>query len=330
VFVQDLRPVHAKDLNFVLRSEIYVHWDGQLRASHLILGVEPVYSTWQPFKQALLVDSPLLSYIDVRYVNFLPPNLTTGEAREFGPRYTCSDEQAPLRDESAEQASRRLRELAHAPVQQEEQAQEQPIPENPAAVPHQQAIEAAALLSEAVRSSREMVSRKVMTIDRFVPGARQPTQPLPSQGRGQLPQPQSPSQAGRAKKKQKVTDQPSNVPGDVAAPTPPRPAGSIVIREPQTEAGTGGASSSRVAPAWEPKILLDGKPLPSTVCIRMWDKGEGGRIAQALAGALQLPEDVHAFEDGSEESVGRRLEWHAIAVILLSIYFFINFLLVLF
>ena len=27
-FVQDIRAVHAKDLNFILRSEIYVHWDG--------------------------------------------------------------------------------------------------------------------------------------------------------------------------------------------------------------------------------------------------------------------------------------------------------------
>ena len=52
----------------------------------------------------------------------------------------------------------------------------------------------------------------------------------------------------------------------------------------------------------------------------MLDKGEGGRIAQTLAEALLLPEDVHAFEDGSEESVGRRLEWHAIAVNFLSIY----------
>ena len=162
-----------------------------------------------------------------------------------------------------------------------------------------------------------------MTIERFVPGARQPNQPLPSQGRGQLPQPPSPSQAGRAKKKQKVTDQPSTVPGDATVHTPPRPAGSVVIREPQTEAGTGGASSSQVAPAWEPKFLLGGKPLPSTACVRMWDKGEGGRIAQTLAEALQLPEDVHAFKDGSEESVGRRLEWHAIAVILLSIYSFV-------
>jgi len=223
-----------------------------------------------------------------------------------------------LRDESAEQASRRIREIAHEAVQQD-QAQEQPIPENPAAVNQQQVIEAAALLARAVQPKKKMVSRKVLSVERFVPGARQSNQPPPLQGRGQVPQPSPPTQAGRARKKQKVTDQPSTCPGEAAAQTPPRPTGGIVIREPPTEAGTGGASSSQAAPAWEPKILLDGKPLPSTACIRMWDKGEGGRIAESLAEALQLPEDVHAFEDGSEESIGRRLEWHAIAVILLSI-----------
>ena len=44
-FRLDLRVVHVRDLNFVLRSEIFVHTDGQLRASYLILGCEPVYST---------------------------------------------------------------------------------------------------------------------------------------------------------------------------------------------------------------------------------------------------------------------------------------------
>ena len=73
VFTQDIKTVHVRDLNFVLRSEIFVLRDGQLRASHLILGVDLVYSTWQLFSQALIVDSPLLSYIDVRHVNFLPP-----------------------------------------------------------------------------------------------------------------------------------------------------------------------------------------------------------------------------------------------------------------
>ena len=48
-FKPDLRVVHVRDLNFVLRLEIFVHWDGQLQASHLILGVDLVYSTWQAF-----------------------------------------------------------------------------------------------------------------------------------------------------------------------------------------------------------------------------------------------------------------------------------------
>ena len=41
--------MHARDLNFVLRLEIFVHSDQQLRASHLILGLYPVYTTWQNF-----------------------------------------------------------------------------------------------------------------------------------------------------------------------------------------------------------------------------------------------------------------------------------------
>ena len=161
-----------------------MHWDGQLRASHLILGVEPVYSTWQNFKQALLVDSPLLSYINVRYASFLPSKLTTGEAREFGRCFTCSDELAPLRDESAERVSRRLRELAHKAIQQEDPVQEQAQPKNPPAEPEQPATEA-----EDNQPGENMVSRRVMTIDRFVPGARQPMQPPPSQGRSQVPHP---------------------------------------------------------------------------------------------------------------------------------------------
>ena len=71
-----------------------------------------------------------------------------------------------------ERVSRRLREIAHEAIQQEDQVPEQPDPENPATEPQQQAIEAAALLAEAIQPGGRMVSRKVMTIDRFVPGAR--------------------------------------------------------------------------------------------------------------------------------------------------------------
>ena len=97
--------MHVRDPNFVLRSEIFVHWDGQLRASHLILNIESVYSTWQAFSQSLLVNSPLLSYIDVRHSNFLPPRFTVGKARNLGPWYTCSDELALVLDESAKRVS---------------------------------------------------------------------------------------------------------------------------------------------------------------------------------------------------------------------------------
>ena len=178
-----------------------MHWDRQLRVLHLILGVELVYSTWQSFKQAPLVDSPLLSYIDVRYANFLPLKLMTGEVREFGKRYTCSDELAPLQDESAERVSRRLRELAHETIQQEAPVQEQAQPKNPVAEPEHPALEATGLSATDTHPGENMVARRVMTIDRFVPGARQPTQPPPSQGQSQVPPSPPLSQVGRARKK---------------------------------------------------------------------------------------------------------------------------------
>lgn len=83
-----------------------MHFDDQLRASYLILGCNPVYPTWKSFNQALLVDNPLLSYINVRHPNILPSSLTVGEARDFGPRKVKAESLAPLRDGSAEKVSR--------------------------------------------------------------------------------------------------------------------------------------------------------------------------------------------------------------------------------
>ena len=102
----------------------------------------------------------------------MPLKLTTREAREFGRRYTCSDESAPLRDESAEHVSRHLRELAHEAIQQKGTVQKQAQPENPPVEPQHPVIKATALSAEAIPPGEMMVSRKVMTLDRFVPGAR--------------------------------------------------------------------------------------------------------------------------------------------------------------
>ena len=180
MFTQDLRVIHVRDLNFILSSEIFVHWDGQLRVSHLILSVELVYSTWQPFKQALLVNSPLLSYIDVRHANFLPPRFTVGEARDLGWRYTSSNELAPLQDVLVERVSQRLRELAHALVESEAPVQEAlaqpdtPV-ESKALVQEAKQVATESINSFETESDRgeDMVTIRTMTIDRFVPGARQ-------------------------------------------------------------------------------------------------------------------------------------------------------------
>ena len=127
-----------------------------------------------------------MSYIDVRYANFLPPKLTTGEAREFGKHYTCSDKLAPLWDKSAERVPRRLRELAYRAIQEESLVQELAQPENPVE-PKVPVVEAEHFALEATNLSatntflgEDMVTKKVMTIDRFVPGVRQATQPPPS------------------------------------------------------------------------------------------------------------------------------------------------------
>ena len=68
---------------------------------------------------------------------------------------------------------------------------------------------------------------------------------------------------------------------------------------------------------WQPIFQLDSKPLPVNASVRVWEKGERGYVAQSLVHGLLLPEDVHAFEEGTEESMGRRLQWHTIVVIFL-------------
>ena len=86
------------------------------------------------------------------------------------------------------------------------------------------------------------------------------------------------------------------------------------------------ASSTRPVSTWQPSFELDGMPFLADTCIRVWEKGEGGRIAQTLAQDLLLPKDVSAFAEGTEESIRRRLQWHTIAVTSLSMCFHFHIL----
>lgn len=86
------------------------------------------------------------------------PSLTIGDARDLGPRYIGADELALVRDASANLVSQNHK--VHVPVEElEAQAQTTEL----------EAAEA--------DQDTEMVTRRKMTVDRFLPGTRPTTQP---------------------------------------------------------------------------------------------------------------------------------------------------------
>ena len=73
------------------------------------------------------MDSPLLSYIDMRHPNFLPLNLTVGKAQDLGPQLVRADSLVPVRDASTNsvfqgRAVHKPMKEPHAEVQPAEQA----------------------------------------------------------------------------------------------------------------------------------------------------------------------------------------------------------------
>ena len=58
-------------LNFLLRSEIFLSEDGQLRAIHLILEFDPISKIFQEVRHAIRAGDPRLARIDISRPNFL-------------------------------------------------------------------------------------------------------------------------------------------------------------------------------------------------------------------------------------------------------------------
>ena len=63
--------VNVLGLKFLLRSEIFMSEDNQLRAAHLILGYEPLLRIHQDVGQALRAGNPKLAQINVSKPGFL-------------------------------------------------------------------------------------------------------------------------------------------------------------------------------------------------------------------------------------------------------------------
>lgn len=63
--------VNIQALNYLLRSEIFVSEDGQLRVAHLILDYESLSCIFQDVGQAIRAGSSRLARIDISKSGFL-------------------------------------------------------------------------------------------------------------------------------------------------------------------------------------------------------------------------------------------------------------------
>ena len=69
--VPGLSLVNVPALNKLLRLEIFISEDGQLRAIHLVLNYEPLLRTFQDAGHAIRVGDSRLAHIDVSMPGFL-------------------------------------------------------------------------------------------------------------------------------------------------------------------------------------------------------------------------------------------------------------------
>ena len=112
----------------------------------------------------------------MRHTNFLPPRFTVGEACDLGLQCTYLDKLAPIWDELAECVSLHRREQAYVLVQPEVPVEPEVSiePEAPIQVTKETAVKSVSSLEIESDQGHDMVTRRMMTISRFVPGA-QPT-----------------------------------------------------------------------------------------------------------------------------------------------------------
>ena len=66
--------INVLALNYLLRSQIFVNDDGQLRATHLILDYKPLSRSFLDVCNAIRANGYLLARVDVSWPNFLAPH----------------------------------------------------------------------------------------------------------------------------------------------------------------------------------------------------------------------------------------------------------------
>ena len=103
--IPNLNFVYVPDLTKILKVEIFVHKDGQLRAAHLILDYNPLSSSFQAPKYVIKAKDHLLHLINVAVPGFLNQDLALEgvlQVKSFF-QYTAEDEATPSQPTTKEE-----------------------------------------------------------------------------------------------------------------------------------------------------------------------------------------------------------------------------------
>ena len=88
--------VNELDLTRILKAEIFVHTDGQLRAAHIILGYDPISSSFQAPKYVIKAKDLRLHQINIAVSIFLTgPALEGTQLVELPFQLTAEEEVTP-------------------------------------------------------------------------------------------------------------------------------------------------------------------------------------------------------------------------------------------
>ena len=71
--VPNFNLINQQSLDKILKAEVFIHSDGQLKAAHLILGYTPFSSSFQALKCVIKAKNPRLQLINVAILGFLNP-----------------------------------------------------------------------------------------------------------------------------------------------------------------------------------------------------------------------------------------------------------------
>ena len=110
--------VNFPDLNRILRSEIFLHKDSQLRAVHIILGFKPISKGFQSPKNVIRAKDKRLALINVAFPGFLltdPPLVGTQDTQLPAPLVTkllySQEPSIPSNEETKEPAPEPIQEV---------------------------------------------------------------------------------------------------------------------------------------------------------------------------------------------------------------------------